>query len=243
VGAFLFGVIGSLIEHAIGKNKGKKSVIDVKEQLSFTLHERVEEILESTIEINDLSSKIAINDPQLNYVLSIKPILVLTGIHDSKEIRPFIILTTTLGDGKQQEYDDDEEQKKWSARYVSSIGDNRLLAGKDSWTENNNYRLNQFIIENVDALIELILTDYNSPYDRESEDFVVVEGNIPYVKDVYRLLGLKLAEDKRSITYIPKQQNMHLTQSIVVVDKNAVLYRKATKKDPDFVRIKSKKEI
>jgi hypothetical protein len=234
VGA-IFGLVGVLIENAAGKAGGKRSVATLEEKLGFKLNKIVEDKLENSIKEGSFSTLFSVNDVLPQHVLTIKPMLVLTHTYDNKKIRPFTILQTTLRSK-------DSEEKVWSSRYISSLGDNRLLSGEDGWLEHDKLALNKFLDKNLNASIQLMLKDLKSPYDRKNNDKIVVEGNVPFLKDVYQLLGQKLTESDDALVYIAKQPDVSTISGVIIADKKHVAYRLATKKDPQYKRIKSNEE-
>jgi hypothetical protein len=234
-GGFLFGFLGVLIEHSLEQSSGKKTIASVSDQLGFYLNEQIEAELDVSLQKKDLAGIYKINDDSKNHVLSIKPMLVLTYTWDENKVRPFTILNVSL-------HEKGREEKLWSSRYISSIGKARVLFGEGSWLENDKSALNGFISENLKLSIDFMLEDFLSPYDRKTKDSIVVEGNVPFLKSVYRLLGQRLLENDKFVAYVPVSNDASVISGVLIADKKYVATRVATPKDKPYKKIFSEEE-
>lgn len=234
-GGFLFGFLGVLLEHSIDKANGKKTVSAMSDQLSFYINKNVEEKIQSNIQNKGISGSYVMNDSSQKYMLSVKPMLVLTYTWDNNKVRPFTILNVAL-------HERGKEEKVWGSRYISSIGESRALAGENSWLENDNLLLNNFIVENLDVSVDFMMKDFQSPYDRETKNRIVVEGHAPFLKSVFRIAGQKLVENDRFIAYVPQSADAAVISGVIIADKKYVISRAATSKDKPYKKIYSEEE-
>jgi len=224
----LFGLVGVAIAHAANANAGGQTVKDVEDTLRIKLNDQITAAVGQVISSQSLGSKFTQTEAAGATTMLLTPGVVLSFVSET-DVRPFVVLKASLQGA--------DKKPLWTTRYMASTGAAKPLTGEGSWTDQNGAALKVAIQASLDQAVRVMLTDVSQPYKRDDAALTVVQGNFPYVKPRLQIVGYKLAEDDRYVTFIPKLGDVLVFAGVNVLDKNVTVVRTATKEDAVFKTI------
>jgi hypothetical protein len=227
----LFGVIGVAIQHGANQSGGKQAVEDIEKSLKINLTTDGQAAIHKLIATDAYATKFKEGSGP-GPVLSISTAVVLTFVNDT-DIKPYVILKTTLRDPKAK------DKKGWSTRYIASLQAPRPLAGDNSWTADSAAALNAAIAANLVRAAEVMLHDVSNPFLRNDSKLHAIEGHFPYVKPRLQTIGYLLGEDADSIYFIPKLGDVIVFSGVNIMSSSVTSHREAVKGDSPFAIVKS----
>ena len=227
----LFGVVGIAIQHGVNQSGGKQAVEDIEKSLKINLTDDGQAAVHKLISTDAYAAKFS-EGAGAGPVLSISTAVVLTFVNET-DIKPFVILKTSLGDPKSK------DKKGWSTRYIASLQAPAPLVGENSWTADSAAALKSAIAANLERAIEVMLRDVSSPFPRNDAKLFAIEGNFPYVKPRLQTIGYLLGEDAESIYFVPKLGDVVVFSGVNIMANTATTHREAVKGDSAFGVVKS----
>ena len=156
------------------------------------------------------------------FVLKIGGDVVLQ-FFDRGDVRPFVVLNADLLTP--------QGTSLWSARYAASSGAPRPLSGENSWTTPLG-TLNETISAELQRALLVLLTDVSSPYPRDKNDRIAVQGYFPFIPKRIQVVGLRLADGADWFAFSANVPTTSLLSGVNIMDKSEAQYRAATNKDP-----------
>jgi hypothetical protein len=212
----LFGLIGVAVQHAVNESIGDNATEGAREAMRITLTRRGQEIADELVATRYQARFAEADQPGAKLSVSSAVIVTFVGEED---VRPYVLLKASIGEGKQQ---------VWSTRYIASTGKARPLTGEGGWTAES-------LLASVDGslrkAIDVMLRDVSQPYPRDAAAMTTVEGWFPYVKQQLQVVGYTLGEDEDSIYFVPKLGDVVVFSGVNIMDKAVTSHRPAGKKD------------
>ncbi len=217
-----FGVLGILAgsssDAAQGKEKVAQAALD-----NLPLKRITETAFETAISSSPLKSRFSFGVKTDVAQLKIASALLLNYISD-EDILPFVVLKAELIDSKGG--------KLWSMRVFAS-GDRAMpLVGDVSWTANNAQPLNEVVSRGLKKAAYYLLTDMADPYPRKEQQKVLVETNVPFVKNKVRMVGYRLTENSDTLVFVPSAADANVFAGMNIFAKSLLSVRPAQSSDP-----------
>src|SRR5688500_18449051 len=115
----LFGVVGVAIQHSVNQSGGKQAVEDIEKALKINLTKDGQAAVHKLLANDAYAAKFK-EGAGPGPLLSISTAVVLTYVNET-DVRPYVILKTSLGNPKSK------DKKGWSTRYIASLQTPRPL--------------------------------------------------------------------------------------------------------------------
>lgn len=230
----LFGPLGLLVQGAINSGVGSSKTQDVQALLRFNLTDEATELARTLVSTGKYGNTFAVEASEDSSILTVISAVVLT-FDDDEKVRPFVVLKASLTPPRST-------QSQWSTRYMASSGIARPLTGEGSWTEHDAAALKRTVSENLHSAIAFMLTDVAEPRQRDEASMVMVQGNVPYMRQRIQLVGYKLDEDDTSLVFVPKLGDVLVFAGVNIMDKASTTQRPAKDDDLRFSIVDEKKD-
>jgi hypothetical protein len=230
----LFGVVGVAIQHGINQSGGKQAVADIEKSLKINLTSEGQAAVHKLIATDAYAAKFK-EGAGPGPVLSISTAVVLTFVNEN-DIKPYVILKTTLRDPKSK------DKVGWSTRYIASLQAPRPLVGDNSWTADSAAALNSAVAADLERAVEVMLRDVSSPFPRNDAKLYAIEGHFPYVKPRLQTIGYLLGEDAETIYFVPKLGDVIVFSGVNIMANSVTTHREAVKGDSAFGIVKSEED-
>ncbi|MGS2718333.1 hypothetical protein ACVBE9_09190 [Eionea flava] len=222
----LFGVLGVAIQSSIESSKGKTKVEKSRELLTITLTKEAKEITQELTSLPQFSGVFTDIDSESDTTLDIQPALVFT-YHADDEVKPYVLLQVSLKEESSQKL-------LWNSRYIASLGQGKPLVGDNSWESNSGELLRENISQNLKKAIEVMLSDISSPYIRDEEKKITVQGHHPYMRKKFQTFGYELFQDESYIGYLPLLGDAVVFSGVNIMDKEHTTIRPFESGDSGF---------
>ena len=219
----MFGVLGVLAQDTIEAGASARAVKSGESALHVDLVPQAKEIAEKLLAAGRFGQAFAMTQAQNAPTLMIDPYVVITFTSDT-EARPFVVLKATLKSGQAGSAD-------WTTRYTASAGKPLPIAGDNGWTANGGQPLNDALAHDLESAIGAMLDDVATRHIRDDGKLFYVEAAYPYLRQRMASPGYELAEDDKSITFVPKFADAMIVAGVHVLDKSVITARPATKDD------------
>lgn len=220
----VFGLAGVAIANEQGASAGKSAVQSSEGPLHISLTSDAQNHLSTLLDKKPFSTKFTLTPSPAAAVLSISGNVVLQFLNES-EVRPYVILKAKLIDSQGR-------APTWSMRYVASIGAPRPLAGEDGWTFDGGEPLKMMVSAALQRALIVMLTDVATPFARDDNNKIAVDGYYAFLKKRLQVVGYSLAEDADWIAFSPTLPSTSLLAGVNIMDKSVTTFRIATKADP-----------
>ena len=220
----LFGPVGMLAQSAINSQVGKQAVSGAQDALHFDVSKQAEDDTRSVLQSGRYGQTFTLDGVSDGPALTVYAFASITFVTDT-DVRPYVILKAVpkpSGDHQQ------------TVRYICCGGEPLPLAGDNGLTANGGALLQKIFAQEVDGAVNLMLTDVAHPYTRDEQRLVAVDARFPFVRNRLRVTGYELSEDQDSIVFAPKLGSLIVFTGVEKMDKAAISYRPATKKDAPF---------
>ncbi|OUR71586.1 hypothetical protein A9Q78_09310 [Methylophaga sp. 41_12_T18] len=222
----LFGPLGMLIQDGVDSSIGSSASDKSQHILNITLTNEAEKITQELLQTSNLRKEFTtLSTPSLPQ-LKVRTAVILTFVSD-ENVRPYVLLQASMTKPN-------ETAPIWNTRYMSSTGAAKPLVGDGSWTENEGVELKQYLSDNLQSSIKLMLNDVSSPYPRDENELTMVQGYYPYMRKRIQTIGFKLTEDENSIIYVPRLGDAMVFSGVHVMDKSLTTFRVAQPDDSFF---------
>ena len=229
IAGILFGPLGVLAQSAMNSSHGGSATKDVQETLKINLTSDAQAIARTLTASGRFKDKFTSNENAELPRLSVSTAVALTFVDDTN-VRPYVVLKASL-------YAAHATESQWATRYMASNGAPRPLVGPNSWTANEGEELKKAIVGNLESAIDFMLKDVSSPYERDANHLVLIQGSFPYVRKRLQLVGYQLAEDERSLVFVPRLGDVLVFAGVNIMDKSVTIHRPAKEGDLPFTTV------
>jgi len=219
----LLGPLGAAANAVASNAAGERMAGDAKAILQMKIDSQVASSIDLAIASRKLHGKFVRGDAASESTMLIEPAVVLCAVSET-DIQPFVILKANLRKS--------DSTSVWKSRYVSSTGAPRPLSGPGSWTDKGGSDLKSSINQSIDQIVQLMFNDIASPYVRDEDSLVAVEAQFPYIRARSRVVGYKLAETDRYLSFAAKAGDASSWAGVYVVDKTISSNRPARPGEP-----------
>jgi hypothetical protein len=202
---------------------GKSAVHSSEDMLHITLPTEGQRDLTKLLAKPEFSGKFTVMPSADAAVLSISGDIVLQFFDDDAAMLPYVILRARLTSPRRP---------SWSMRYIASIGPARPFAGQTGWTANDGAALKNSVSAALERAQAVLLKDVSSPYARDEQHKVAVDGYYAFLKPRLRVVGYALDENADWIAFSPILPGTSLLAGVNIMDKSVTTFRPATKEDP-----------
>ncbi len=224
----LFGPLGIALQDSVDSSRGKSAIQDASTILKITLTDDAKNVIHEYLSDRKFNHYFTQKELESSPVLNIRTAIILTFINET-EVKPYVLLQTNLAASETK-------KSVWKSRYISSSNISKPLTGNESWLSDNGEELKENLSINLKKAIELMLIDISSPFSRNEDELIMVQGNYPHVRTKLQSVGYKLFEDDESIAYLPLLGDAVVFSGVNLMDKSAITYRAA---QPDDARFKA----
>lgn len=207
---------------ATDSSAGRAAVQSEEGALQLSLESLAQQILPTLLTDNGLSQKFTQAPTPTATVLKVGGDVILQ-FFDNRDVRPFVVLSANLISARGISL--------WTTRYVASVGGPRPLAGDDSWTSDAGSILKSTVLSELQRALRVMLLDVSSPYARDKDNKVAVEGYFPFMRKHLQVVGLRLADYTDWFAFSPNMPSTSLLSGVNIMDKSVASYRPATSGD------------
>jgi hypothetical protein len=213
----------SAIFAAADTSGGKAAVQSSEDVLHMTLPDEGQRDVTNLLAKPEFSGKFTLVPNPAAAKLSISGDIVLQFLDDDASMRPYVILRARLTSPRKA---------TWSMRYIASIGAARSFAGENSWTANDGVALQGSVSAALERTLQVLLKDVSSPYSRDEQHKIAVDGYYAFLKKRLQVVGYSLDESTDWIAFSPILPGTSLLAGVNIMDKSITTFRPATKDDP-----------
>lgn len=206
---------------ATDSSGGKNAVQSDEAALQVSLASPATRILHTLLKRPEFG-EFSLNANPAAYALKIRGDVVLQ-FFDNGDVRPFVVLNANLLSP--------HHESLWTTRYVASLGAPRPLSGDPSWTTPAG-TLNETVSAELQRALLVMLTDVSSPYPRNKNDRIAVQGYFPFIKKRIQVVGLRLADAGDWFAFSPNVPVTSSLSGVNIMDKSVAQFRVAKSNDP-----------
>lgn len=214
-----FGLVGLLVAHGVAQNIADTKTKNARTHLTVDLRAFTEEILADQLARNTYANRIVSTGAAGTSTIEVVPFAVMTFIGQSRA-RLWVGLHASLisPDGKPM----------WKSRYHAGVGDERSLAGEDSWTSDDGTLVRDTIRRNLRLALDALLRDISGDLRRGAGRAFRVTAQWAWFPNLEPENAAVLDETDEVVVVLPDAADDRLIAGINILDKRSIFMMRST---------------
>jgi hypothetical protein len=210
------GLLGAAIAASTNKSRAKEMIASVEESLKLDMITPTNSILTAKIKEHSLENMLNISgdaSAKGTQSLSLQPYIVLTYVSDMVS-RPFVVIEATLVDASGS--------KIWGSRYLSTVNDDRTLAGENGWGSDSGKPFRDVVARALENAVDIVLRDMVGKLPRAMAKEVKLKARFAFMNQDIEVTGKLIESNDKTVVFVPRLGDLNIFAGVNIFEKDLV---------------------